>query len=189
MDMDQPKKNSCGGFSTTFADTHKRCTALSMNPNKKQITNLQQRSKEWKIKDQYSTLVMLACIMVANLGFLCLFKKLQLTRMINITVSKYLHCCVWREGGNNNHIKAPCCIPKSLQRPALSCAAKCNTVASLSWAWLLCVCGSFPDLSSFLHVRTYECWNRLDLEGACLGCPHHVPRIWCVANPPAQLPS
>lgn len=54
LDMDQPNKNSCGGFSTTFADTHKRCTAVSMNPNKKQIKNLQQRSKVRKIKDQYS---------------------------------------------------------------------------------------------------------------------------------------
>lgn len=54
MDMDQPNKNSCGGFSARFADTHKRCTGLSMNPNKKQIKNLQQRSKVWKIKDQYS---------------------------------------------------------------------------------------------------------------------------------------
>lgn len=45
VDIDQPNKNSCGGFSTTFVDTHKGCTAVSMNPNKKQIKNLQQRSK------------------------------------------------------------------------------------------------------------------------------------------------
>lgn len=40
MHMDQPNKNSCGGFSTTFADTHRRCTALSMNPHKKQIKKM-----------------------------------------------------------------------------------------------------------------------------------------------------